>query len=220
MACLVISMGVSGVAMVAAARASSHMAAIRIALDVYLYIQITQIVAAGLALRNVLTAHPVRLVILIGLGATTLAAILACLFMAAVLDETSLVDDLLDRIGSEPFFVLDLLVDPLHPLVDLLSSYYLRSVETENIGRDLSGILMLTTGILLFRDLPLCLFATFSRRLRIRCESEVHRADDTQNPLKRTMRSVARLLPGSVLTRFQAKPRDEGGTRPPGRRKP
>jgi len=185
-------MAISGVAMVAAARVTSHMTAVWIALHVYLYLQITQIAVAGVALRNVVAARPMRRLVLAGLAGTTAAALLVSLFMAAVLDETSLVDDLLDRIGSEPFFALDLLVDPLHPIVDLLSSYYLRSVETETIGRQLSDLLVLTTAILLFRDLPLGLFVTFSRRLRVRCEGEVHDADHSLNPVRRTMARLRR----------------------------
>ncbi len=194
MVCLGLSMVASGVAMMQAAGLSSHMAAIRIALDAYICLQLTQIVVAAVVIRNVLTAHPVRLMILTGLGATTILALLAALFMATALNETSLVEDLLDRIGSEPFFTLDLLVDPLHPIVDLLASYYLRSIETETITRELSNIVTLTAAILLIRDLPLCLYATLSRRLRVRCEGEVHRTDDALKPWKRAMRRMIMIL--------------------------
>ncbi len=161
------------------------MAAIRIALTLDLYLQMTQIAVAGLAIRNVLTARPVRLLILIGLGVASLTAVLACLFMAVALDQTSLVEDFLDRIGSEPFFVLDMLVDPLHPIVDLLSSYYLRSVEAEHMTRELFDILGASVSSGLFLTLPLCLLVTRSRHLRVRCESEVHQSDEALNSFKR-----------------------------------
>ena len=184
-AALGVSILVSGLVMMLVAHANSHMAAIRIALTLDLYLQMTQIAVAGLAIRNVLTARPIRLLILIGLGVASLTAILACLFMAVALDQTSLVEDFLDRIGSEPFFVLDMLVDPLHPIVDLLSSYYLRSVETEHMTRELFDILGASVSSGLFVTLPLCLLAAYSRHLRVRCESEVHKSDETLDPLKR-----------------------------------
>ena len=72
-----------------------------------------------------------------------------------------------------------------HPIVDLLSSYYLRSVEAEHMTRELFDILGASVSSGLFLTLPLCLLVTRSRHLRVRCESEVHQSDEALNSFKR-----------------------------------
>ncbi len=201
-----------------AARATSHIAALQITLQVYIYLQITQIGVAGLSLYNVATGRSVRRLILFALAGTTLASVLACLFMGVALGEVDLVDDAVERVGSEPFFVLGLLMDPIHPIVDLLSSYYIRRTEVATVERELTGILSFTLLLLSLRDVPLCLAALFSRPLRVRCEGEARRDGDVL-PVVRWAKTLA----GQMLARLGIGARRPGvifpsRSKPPARR--